>query len=125
MNYMSLSKDAIKNTLVKLIEDPSYTENVLKWSARFRDQKEKPLDRAVWWIEWLLRNPNCDYLKSPVNRIGFIAGNAYDVIAFVILLIVVLLVILLKSVFICIRICSKKGKQQPNTPNDIYNKKRK
>lgn len=39
-----------------------------------------PLERAVWWIEWILRIPDVEYLKSPVLRLGFVAGNSFDII---------------------------------------------
>lgn len=109
IDYMTLSKDVVKSTLLKVLEDPSYTLNAKKWSARFRDQKETPLERAVWHIEWLLRNPHCDYLKSPVLRLGFIAGNAYDIIACKTIITVVLVVILIKFIFICANKCTKRG----------------
>lgn len=53
-------------------------------SKRFRDQKERPIERAAWWIEWAIRNPNADYIKSPVLELGTLCGNCYDLIAFLI-----------------------------------------
>lgn len=73
----------ITNKLQTILENPKYMKNAKLVSAMFRDQKEKPLDRAIWWIEWLIRNSNADHMKSPVNRLGFIVGNSYDVIAIV------------------------------------------
>lgn len=81
LDFFSLSYNTTKETLQKLLEDPKYKKNVQKLSKLIQDQKEKPLDHAIWWIEWLLRNPNLDNLQSPVNTLGYIAGNALDVIA--------------------------------------------
>lgn len=108
IDYLSLNKDDTKKTLLKVLEEPSYTLNATKWSARFRDQKKKPLDRAVWWIEWLLRNPNSDFLKSPVLRLGFIIGNSYDIIAIITIFITILLAILIKLIFICTSKCTSQ-----------------
>lgn len=82
LDYYSLSYNNTKETLRRVLEDPKYTINVKRLSALVRDQKENPLDRAVWWIEWLLRHPNIDNLESPVQKLGYIAGNSLDVIAF-------------------------------------------
>lgn len=49
-------------------------------SKRFRDQPEKPIDRAVWWTEYILRNPNPTHLLSPVPKIGFLRSNLFDIV---------------------------------------------
>lgn len=98
INHRSATKDDIKNTLLKVLGDSSYKINAEKFSARFKDQKEKPLDRAVWWIEWVLRNPDAVYLKSPVLWLGFIAGNSYDVIALITLCVLILFAILIRII---------------------------
>jgi glucuronosyltransferase len=54
-------------------------------SQRFRDQPEKPLVRATWWIEWALRNPKPDHMTSPTLQLGFLKSNSYDVLIFVLL----------------------------------------
>ncbi|XP_031638676.1 UDP-glucuronosyltransferase 2C1-like [Contarinia nasturtii] len=120
VDYFSLSKAELKKTLHKVLEDPLYSINALKWSAKFRDQKEKPLDRAVWWIEWLLRNPDCDHLKSPVLQLGFIVGNSYDIIAFIILLVTVILIISLKIFGHCIRKCSRNIYSKETMPHKKF-----
>lgn len=86
-----MTTEIIKEKLHKILEDPKYKKNAEELSTRFRDQKEKPLDRAIWWIEWALRNPNADFLKSPVLRLGFITGNSFDVIATITIILIVIL----------------------------------
>lgn len=83
MNYINLNTADIKSTLVKVIRNANYSINAKKVSQQYRDQKEKPLDRAVWWIEWVLRNPDIENLRSPVLRLGYFVGNSFDIIAFI------------------------------------------
>lgn len=108
IDYHSLNYDDMKSTILKVLEEPSYAANIKKVSARFKDQKEKPLDRAIFWIEWIIRNPDCDYLKSPVLELGYIVGNSYDIIAFIVLLIILILIIFLYLLSFCIGKCSSK-----------------
>lgn len=103
VDYKTMTTEIIKEKLQKILEDPKYTMNVKNLSAQFRDQKEKPLDRAIWWTEWVLRNPNVEFLKSPVLRLGFIKGNSYDVIALITLISTAIILILAKVMFLCIR----------------------
>lgn len=119
VNYVSLSKNQLKNTLLKVLKDSSYTSNAIKWSSKFREQKEHPLDRAVWWIEWLIRNPDsADYLRSPVLQLGYIAGNGYDIIAYIIIIFVVLFCILFRIIQNAYKTVLKK-----TDSSSCYNKK--
>lgn len=93
LDSLTLTKKEIRKKLFQVLEDPKYAANAKKLSAHFKDQKELPLNRAVWWIEWVLRNPNADYMKSPVLRIGYIVGNSLDLIAFITLALVAILII--------------------------------
>lgn len=102
-----------KETILKILEDSSYATNASKWSARSKDQKDHhPLERAVWWVEWLLRNPNCEYLKSPVLRLGFIAGNSYDIIVVLTLVLILMVVFSAIALYNC---CIKSMKYSQKT----------
>lgn len=72
-------------------------------SARFQDQPEKPLERAVWWINWVLRNPNPDHLTSPTLKLGFIKSNIYDILGAALLLVFVVIYVFYKLVSLCLR----------------------
>lgn len=95
LDFHSLTKSEIHEKLQKVLESSKYADNIKRVSTHFKDQKEKPLERAVWWIEWVLRNPDCDYLKSPVLRLGNITGSSFDLVA------VSAVVLLLTLMFLC------------------------
>lgn len=80
IKFTEFTSNELKDKIMKILEDPSYTRNMRELSRSFRDQKEKPLDRAVWWIEWAMRNPNSRIMKSPVKEVGYIVANSYDVV---------------------------------------------
>lgn len=65
------------------------------------------MERAVWWIEYVLRNPQPDYLKVPTQQLGYIVGNAFDVIAFLVAITIFLGFVIAKLALITIKtICS-------------------
>lgn len=103
VDFQTMTTETIKEKLHKILNDPKYYQNAKKLSERFTDQKEKPLERAIWWVEWLLRNPDNDYLKSPVLRLGFIVGNSYDIIAIVSIVLFVILVLIMKTSLFILR----------------------
>uniref|UniRef100_A0A182IWP0 UDP-glucuronosyltransferase n=1 Tax=Anopheles atroparvus TaxID=41427 RepID=A0A182IWP0_ANOAO len=82
LEFSSLSTIKIKEKVLKVLETPSYRENMRRRSTFFRDQPEKPLDRAIWWIEYIVRHPAPDHLRSPTLNLGTIRSNLLDVYTF-------------------------------------------
>lgn len=60
-----------------------FTENAQAVSKLFRDKPEKPLDRALWYIEYVLRHPEPNHLQSPTVKLGSFKSNLYDILLFV------------------------------------------
>ena len=43
--------------LRKVIEDPKYGRRAREHGSLLMDDINKPLDRAIWWLEYALRHP--------------------------------------------------------------------
>lgn len=54
-------------------------------SALMHDQIDRPLDRAVYWIEYVSRHGGAPHLRSPSRRLAFFQRGLVDVIVFVLL----------------------------------------
>uniref|UniRef100_A0A182WKX5 UDP-glycosyltransferases domain-containing protein n=1 Tax=Anopheles minimus TaxID=112268 RepID=A0A182WKX5_9DIPT len=96
LDLATLTTEGIVAALSKVLENDSYQLAIDKRSALFRDQPEKPLDRAIWWIEWALRHPREDRLRSRTVEMSKFVANGYDVAGFLCLLVGGLLILLLK-----------------------------
>ncbi|KFB51596.1 hypothetical protein ZHAS_00019668 [Anopheles sinensis] len=68
--------DTIKEVMTK----ESYRTNMKRMSELFRDQPEHPLDRAVWWIDWVLRHPDSTELLTHGTRLHWFVKYSYDVL---------------------------------------------
>lgn len=77
----NLSTKTIVEAVKLVVESSKYRKNMKKLSKIFQNQKETPMERAVYWTEFLLEN-SVEHLKSPSLKLGIIASNSYDVIAF-------------------------------------------
>ena len=42
-----------------------YRDEARRLSALMRDEKETPLERAVWWVEYVGRHRGAPHLRSP------------------------------------------------------------
>ncbi|XP_053663196.1 UDP-glucosyltransferase 2-like [Anopheles marshallii] len=74
------------NELVQVVQEmlgnAGYSQRMKQMSRLFRDQPESPLERAVWWCEWVLRNPDAILLQSPAVYMSWFQKYSYDVLTF-------------------------------------------
>lgn len=85
--YLELTEDLLLEKMNQVLTERSYAENVAKISQRFKDQPQKPMERAIYWIEYVLRNENLDYMRTSAQHLyGFQYYNidAYALITLVI-----------------------------------------
>ncbi|XP_059613971.1 UDP-glycosyltransferase UGT5-like [Phlebotomus argentipes] len=109
----NMERNAFKKLIEKMINDPKYNENAKIRSKIFRDQKETPLERAIWWIEYVLRHPNMTHMRSPSMDYNIAQRQSWDVLAFLYTVILVTVLILVKIFFLIIRRCLTKKPIKP------------
>lgn len=85
MEIATLKVDNFRSSVLKVLEDLTFTENAKKISKIYQDKPMKPLDTAVFWIEFVMRNPDASFFKSPTLELGFLASNSLDVYLFIII----------------------------------------
>jgi glucuronosyltransferase len=113
--YQTLNEEDLFNALDKVLHDPQYTENAKKVGALLNDQINRPLDRAVWWIEHIIRHPGMYKGKSPVHKLYWFQYFLLDVFA---VLFVALYLVLWIIRFICSCLFCKKAKYQKGSKLD-------
>ncbi|XP_076063299.1 UDP-glucosyltransferase 2-like [Oratosquilla oratoria] len=80
LEWEDLSVPLLLNTINEVIDNPKYTKNMAAASTIFRDQKETPLERAVWWTEYAIRHPGAPSLRCPAMDLSWIEFLCLDVI---------------------------------------------
>uniref|UniRef100_A0A1B6KXZ3 UDP-glucuronosyltransferase n=1 Tax=Graphocephala atropunctata TaxID=36148 RepID=A0A1B6KXZ3_9HEMI len=65
----------------RVIDDSSYKKNVEYRSLLLRDQPQPPLDRALYWVEYVLRHQGAPHLQSAAKDLSFIQYFMLDTIA--------------------------------------------
>lgn len=104
IDVTTLTSESLYEKLNEMLSNPMYKENVKIISQCFKDQKEPPLHRAIWWIEWALRNPNSFILNRGKN-LNFFQIQSIDVIGVLTLIALALMyvvMLLLKKIVGCI-----------------------
>ncbi|XP_059613681.1 UDP-glycosyltransferase UGT5-like [Phlebotomus argentipes] len=104
----NIERNAFKKLIEKMINDPKYNENAKIRSKIFRDQKETPLERAIWWIEYVLRHPNMTHMRSQSMDYNIAQRQSWDVLAFLYTVFLVTVLILVKMCCCVCRSCVKE-----------------
>ena len=98
VDFRNLTVETFKKAILTVVENPSYEENARKISKLFQDKPKRALDEAVWWIEYVIRNPSGVQYDSPSLQLGWFITNSYDVTLTVFIAMFVLLYALIKIV---------------------------
>lgn len=92
-----LDRHIFGDALMTVLYNSSYRENMQMLSRLHRDQPMKPLDQAVFWIEYVIRHKGARHLQAQSNKMSWFVYNSVDVI-------VALLTVVLLVTFTCISI---------------------
>ena len=84
IQFQELSEEKLYNALQKVLNNPSYKAKVTDLGSLLNDQINKPLDRAIWWIEYLIRHPSlASHMRSPVHNLTWYQYYLLDVLALI------------------------------------------
>ncbi|XP_011782452.1 PREDICTED: UDP-glucuronosyltransferase 2B30 isoform X9 [Colobus angolensis palliatus] len=82
LNFNTMSSTDLLNALKTVINDPLYKENAMRLSSIHHDQPVKPLDRAVFWIEFVMRHKGAKHLRVAAHDLTWFQYHSLDVIGF-------------------------------------------
>uniref|UniRef100_A0A667YMF4 UDP-glucuronosyltransferase n=1 Tax=Myripristis murdjan TaxID=586833 RepID=A0A667YMF4_9TELE len=77
LDIATVTKDIFLEALKEVLYEPSYREKMQTLSRLHRDQPMKPLDRAMFWIEFVMRHKGASYLRTESYKMSKI--HSYSV----------------------------------------------
>ncbi|XP_017778438.1 PREDICTED: UDP-glucuronosyltransferase 2B9-like [Nicrophorus vespilloides] len=83
LEFDKLSPEHICHKITTVLENSKYYENVQLISKRAKDQQNTPLQRAVFWIEYILRNGDGEHLSSAARDMFTFQTLNFDILVFV------------------------------------------
>ncbi|XP_072948767.1 uncharacterized protein [Epargyreus clarus] len=81
--YHSINENTVENALLDVLYNESYRIKAKELSTRWKDRPMNPLDSAVFWIEYVIRNNGADFIKNPARNLSWIAYSMLDLYVFV------------------------------------------
>ncbi|XP_078287791.1 UDP-glucuronosyltransferase 2A2-like isoform X1 [Rhinoraja longicauda] len=105
LNFVTLSVQDLVVALNTVINDTRYKENAVKLSIIHRDQPMSPLERSVYWIEFVMRHGGAKHLRPAAHSLTWYQYHCLDVVAFLGACVAVFIYLLTKCCLTCCRIC--------------------
>nr|CAD7201414.1 unnamed protein product [Timema douglasi] len=102
VDFATLTTEILLANIQKILQNSSYKENAKRISRLYKDQPETPLQRAIFWTEYVLRNNGAHHLRSSSADMPLYQYLLLDVIAVLatgVILVLLLLYKLLSAVF--------------------------
>ncbi|XP_023564491.1 UDP-glucuronosyltransferase 2B31-like isoform X2 [Octodon degus] len=112
LEFITMSSADLVNAVNTVINDPSYKENAMRLSRIQHDQPVKPLDRAVFWIEFVMRHKGAKHLRVAAHDLSWVQYHSLDVIGFLLACVATVIFLLTKCCQFCCHKFAKTGKQK-------------
>uniref|UniRef100_A0A8C2V4W0 UDP-glucuronosyltransferase n=1 Tax=Chinchilla lanigera TaxID=34839 RepID=A0A8C2V4W0_CHILA len=112
LDFMTMSTADLVNALKEVMNNPSFKENVMWLSTIHHDQPMKPLDRAAFWIEFVMRHKRANHLRPLAQNLTWYQYHSLDVIGFLLACVVTVTLLVTKCCFFCYQKIVKTGKKK-------------
>ncbi|XP_051536576.1 UDP-glucuronosyltransferase 2C1-like [Myxocyprinus asiaticus] len=112
MDFNRMQTQNLVDGLNAVINNPSYKENAMRLSRTHHDRPRKPLDEAVFWIEFIMRNKGAKHLRVEAHSLTWYQYHCLDVFAFLITIVTVVLYIFYKMCKYFIMRCCFRSKHK-------------
>ncbi|XP_040603235.1 UDP-glucuronosyltransferase 2B17-like isoform X1 [Mesocricetus auratus] len=114
LNFRTLTRSDLLSALEAVIDNPFYKENVMWLSTIHNDQPMKPLDRAVFWIEFVMRHKGAKHLRPLAYNLTWYQYCSLDVIGFLLACVSAIAFLAIKSCLFIYQKFIKMGKKMKN-----------
>ncbi|XP_037385169.1 UDP-glucuronosyltransferase 2A1 isoform X5 [Talpa occidentalis] len=112
VNINTMTSADLLNALSTVINVPSYKENAMRLSRIQHDQPMKPLDRAVFWIEFVMRNKGAKHLRPASHNLNWVQYHSLDVIGFLLACVATAIFLVTKCCLFTYQKFGKTGKKK-------------
>ncbi|XP_035308686.1 UDP-glucuronosyltransferase 2B31-like isoform X2 [Cricetulus griseus] len=112
LDFLTMSSTDLLNAVKTVTTDPSYKENAMRLSRIHHDQPVKPLDRAVFWVEYVMRNKGAKHLRVAAHDLTWFQYHSLDVLGFLLACVVTVIFIITKCCLFCCQKFAKGGKKK-------------
>ena len=112
MEWDELTAEGLKTNIVDAMESKEMQEALERVHSLYTDREMKPVEKAVWWIEYVCRHQGADMLQSIGENVPFYQYHHLDIVLFVTSILLVLVIIFVFTCKLCCQCCCRKKKSK-------------
>ncbi|XP_017779257.1 PREDICTED: UDP-glucuronosyltransferase-like [Nicrophorus vespilloides] len=109
IDFDDLNEASLTEAFNTITKNPKFSKIAKRRSKMMRDSPMKPLDLAVFWVEYLVRNGDATFLRTAATDLPIYKYLMLDVVAFLALIALIPPVLLYKCIK-CRKSCAKSEK---------------
>ncbi|GLV45787.1 UDP-glycosyltransferase family 35 member E2 [Carabus blaptoides fortunei] len=110
----TISKETFTRYVNEIMTNSSYTAQTTYVAKLLKDQPMSPLEKAIWWIEYVLRYGGTPYFKSEAVGMPWYIYFSLDIIIGLLLMCLITITIVLKIIRIFYKLKCRRSKLKNN-----------
>ncbi|KAM4854665.1 UDP-glucuronosyltransferase 2B15-like isoform 1-T1 [Thomomys bottae] len=112
VDIRAMSRKNLLRALDAVINNPVYKKNAMWLSAIHHDQPMKPLDRAVFWIEFVMRHKGAKHLRPLAYNLTWYQYYSLDVLGFLLACVATVTFLVMKCCLLVYQKLLKMGNKE-------------
>ncbi|XP_044734448.1 UDP-glycosyltransferase UGT5-like [Chrysoperla carnea] len=92
--FEDITTDTLKDAISEVAGNPNFKTNITQLARVMYDQPTKPLNRAIWWIEYVIRHGGARHLRCPAADLPWYKYLLLDIIGFILGIMIFSLVVI-------------------------------
>ncbi|XP_066287580.1 UDP-glucuronosyltransferase 2C1-like [Branchiostoma lanceolatum] len=108
LDFNTFTTETLYQAIMQVVTDKSYQETAARLSRLHRDQPQPPMERAVWWVEHVIKHGGLPHLRARAVELPWYQYYLLDVAVFLLgVCSAVLGTVWYSCLFVCRKICCK------------------
>ncbi|XP_036067077.1 UDP-glucuronosyltransferase 2A2-like isoform X2 [Oryzias melastigma] len=103
-----LDRTNFQEAIQDVLNEPSYRMNMQRLSRLHRDTPMRPLDTALFWIEFVMRHKGAAHLRTESYKLPWYSYHSVDVMVFLLTAAGLLMFLTFGLLCFCLRLCFKR-----------------
>nr|XP_019954821.1 PREDICTED: UDP-glucuronosyltransferase 2A2-like [Paralichthys olivaceus] len=111
LNFMKA--EDLRDAINTVINEKSYKESAMRLSSIHHDRPISPLDEALFWIDFTMRNNGAKHLRVQSHELTWYQYHCLDVLVFLLAIVLLTTLLFIMTCRFCFRMCfGRKGKKK-------------